>query len=353
MMRGRFPAEWEPHDAVLVAWPHDNTDWAPWLKDVEQTYVALVRAILRYTRACVLVRDAALEHRARALLASPRAQANGDLRFYHYGYNDTWLRDSGPITIVESEQPVWLDFRFTGWGGKYAADADDGLVSALQAHADFSHVALRRIDFALEGGAIETDGVGTLLSTWRCLQQRHPDATRAELDALLGQALHCPRALYLEQGELDGDDTDAHIDTLARFASPTCIVYQGCDDRDDPHFAALNAMADELKQLRTADGQPYDCRELPWGGEVRNSAGRRLAASYANFLISSGAVFMPAYGLASDALAAALLAQVFPEHRIECVPCRPLIEQNGSLHCITMQLPRGVLGRTEQRRPSG
>lgn len=336
----RFPAEWEPQDAVLIAWPHAETDWAPWLGAVEQTYVALALAVLARTRLVIVVRDAALEARVRGLL---KGAARAPL-WVRYAYNDTWLRDSGPVTLYRAGLPLWLDFAFTGWGGKYAAEADDQLVAALRADPRFAHVGHQRLPFALEGGAIETDGAGTLLSTWNCLLHRHPDTSREALAAQLGQMLACDRVLMLEHGELDGDDTDAHIDTLARFTAPDTLVYQACDDPSDPHHAPLTAMAAELAALRQRDGQPYTVHALPWGGEVRAADGRRLAASYANFLIIDGAVLMPAYGLPTDAAAQAVLARACAGREIVPVPCRPLIEQNGSLHCITMQLPRGVLG---------
>jgi agmatine/peptidylarginine deiminase len=336
----RFPAEWEPQDGVLIAWPHAQTDWSPWLADVEQTYVALAHAVLRFEPLLIVVRDAALQERVNNLLGRSSAHA---VQFIQYDYNDTWLRDSGPVTLYDRGHARWLDFAFTGWGGKYAADADDQLVSALLSDPRFAHIQRQREEFALEGGAIETDGAGTLLSTWNCLEHRHPGRNRDELTAALGAMLACPRVLMLEHGELDGDDTDAHIDTLARFADHQTIVYQGCADPADPHYPSLQRMAAEIRALRKSDGHAYRVLELPWAGELRAVDGRRLAASYANFLIVNDAVLLPGYGLPSDALAAAVLAQAFAGREIVLVPCRSLIEQNGSLHCITMQLPRGVL----------
>jgi agmatine/peptidylarginine deiminase len=198
------------------------------------------------------------------------------------------------------------------------------------------------IDFALEGGAIETDGAGTLLTTWTCLGERHPGVSRDQLDRILKQSLAQDRVLWLEHGHLEGDDTDAHIDTLARFAAPDAIVYQACGDPSDSHYPGLQAMAAELAALRTVDGRPYRLFALPWPAPVLDQ-GRRLAASYANFLIVNGAVLMPAYDDPADAQAANVLQQAFPDREIVPVPCRPLIWQNGSLHCVTMQLPAGLV----------
>jgi agmatine/peptidylarginine deiminase len=235
-----------------------------------------------------------------------------------------------------------LDFRFTGWGGKFDASDDDRLIERLHAQGLFHDAELHAQDFALEGGGIETDGNGTLLTTWQCLHERHPGASREELTCVLADRLKQERVLWLDHGALEGDDTDAHIDTLARFAAPDAIVFQACDDPSDSHYADLQAMAAEIAALRTQDGQPYRLFPLPWARPIIDG-GRRLAASYANFLIINGAVLMPAYGDPADAVAATILAQAFPNREIVQVPCRPLIWQNGSLHCITMQLPEGLV----------
>ena len=337
----RFPAEWESQSAVLIAWPHAGTDWADRLGDVEQTYVALVSAITRYQNTLILAADLAIERRAQSLLRA----ANADLarvRFEQLPYDDTWLRDSGPITLITDQGCQLLDFHFTAWGGKFAAGLDDRIVSELHARSLFGGAGHQRIDFALEGGAIETDGAGTLLSTWHCLHERHPDLSRGEITSRLQGWLHQDRTLWLDHGYLEGDDTDAHIDTLARFAAPDRIVYQGCDDPGDSHYEELRAMARELAAFRTRDNTPYELFELPWAKPILDN-GRRLAASYANFLIINGAVLMPAYGDAVDDQAAAVLRQAFPGREIVQIPCRALIWQNGSLHCITMQLPAGSL----------
>lgn len=337
----RFPAEWEPQSAILIAWPHAGTDWADRLGEVEETYIALVQAITRFQPVLICVADDDIETYAEMRLRSNRVDM-ARVRFVTVAYDDTWLRDSGPITLRDGAGLRLLDFRFTAWGGKFEASLDDLLVERLSAQGVFGDAARQRIDFALEGGGIETDGAGTLLTTWRCLHERHPDATREQLSAQLAKWLQQDRVLWLDHGALEGDDTDAHIDTLARFAPGDAIVFQACDDSTDAHYADLKAMADEIAALRTRDGKPYRLFPLPWARPVIDD-GRRLAASYANFLIINGAVLMPAYGDVADNAAAAVLAQAFPGREIVQVPCRPLIWQNGSLHCITMQLPEGLV----------
>ena len=337
----RFAAEWEPQSAILIAWPHAGTDWAERLGEVEDTYIALVAAITRFQPVIVCVADEDVESYAQARLSSNRVDM-ARVRFVEVPYDDTWLRDTGPITLREGDSFRLLDFRFTGWGGKFEASRDDRLVERLHGMGIFCNSSRQHIDFSLEGGAIETDGAGTLLTTWQCLHQRHPDAEREQLGRQLADWLHQDRVLWLDHGYLEGDDTDAHVDTLARFAAPDAIVFQACDDPADSHHAPLQAMAAELAALRTADDRPYRLFPLPWPRPVIDG-GRRLAASYANFLIANGAVLMPAYGDPADAAAAAVLGEAFPGREIVPIPCRPLIWQNGSLHCLTMQLPEGLV----------
>lgn len=338
----RFPAEWEPQSAILIAWPTEDTDWAARLGEVEETYIALVAAITRFQPVVICVPDEDVQSYAFVRLASNRIDMDR-VQFVEAAYDDTWLRDSGPITLRGESGFRLNDFRFTGWGGKFDASRDDRLVGHLHDAGVFAESAERReIDFALEGGAIETDGAGTLLTTWRCLHERHPGVARETLTAQLSDWLAQERVLWLDHGYLEGDDTDAHIDTLARFAPDDAIVFQACDDPSDPHHAELQAMAAEIAALRTPGGQPYRLFPLPWPKPILDD-GRRLAASYANYLIVNGAVLMPAYGDPADEAAAAVLARAHPGREIVQVPCRALIWQNGSLHCITMQLPQGLL----------
>ena len=339
----RLPAEWEPQSAVLLAWPHAGTDWAARLDSVEATCAALIAAISQRETAIVCAPDAEVGAHAAECLR----EAGADLervRFVEIPYDDTWLRDSGPITLHDGgNRFVLADFRFTGWGGKFDAARDDALIAGLIERGVFRRDAQhQRVDWALEGGAIESDGHGTLLTTWRCLHQRHPDQSRELIDLTLRNALAAARVLWLEHGYLQGDDTDAHVDTLARFAPGDAIVYQACSDPDDPHYAELAAMRRELESLRTEQGKPYRLLDLPWPAPIMDE-GRRLAASYANYLIVNGAVLVPAYGDAVDAAAARTIALAHPGREVVQIPCRPLIWQNGSLHCMTMQLPPGLV----------
>ncbi|MBS0589872.1 MAG: agmatine deiminase family protein [Proteobacteria bacterium] len=336
-----LPAEWEPQDGVLLAWPHAGTDWAPRLERVEDTCARLIAAISQHERVVLCVADAPVCARAQAALAAAGVVAK-NLRLVTLEYDDTWLRDSGPITLCDGKRFRLVDFRFTGWGGKFGASRDDALIGNLIVREVFAGAEHVRVDWALEGGAIESDGRGTLLTTWRCLHQRHPELSRASMTQLLCNKLGAQRVLWLEHGYLQGDDTDAHIDTLARFAPDDAIVFQACDDARDTHHDELARMRDELAAMRTLDGKPYRLHALPWATPILDD-GRRLAASYANYLIIDGAVLVPAYDDAADAEAARVIGVAHPGREIVPIPCRPLIWQNGSLHCMTMQVPRGAL----------
>jgi agmatine/peptidylarginine deiminase len=337
----RLPAEWEPQAGVLLAWPHGETDWAPRLAEVEVTCAALAAAISRFEPVIICVADAAVHARAQTCVRAAGISEDR-CRFVEIEYDDTWLRDSGPITLSDGGRFRLTDFRFTGWGGKFEASRDDMLIGGLVVRGLFRSAEHRRVDWALEGGAIESDGAGTILTTWRCLHQRHPEQSRAEMSALLRRELGAANVLWLEYGYLQGDDTDAHVDTLARFAPNDAIVFQACDDPADLHYDELARMRAELAALHTTDGRPYTLHPLPWAKPILDD-GRRLAASYANYLIVNDAVLIPAYGDAADAEAARVIATAHPDRQVVAIPCRPLIWQNGSLHCMTMQLPEGVL----------
>ncbi|MET0232691.1 MAG: agmatine deiminase family protein [Rhodanobacteraceae bacterium] len=339
--RFRLPAEWEPQAGVVIAWPHEATDWSPRLEHIESAYLGLARAIARFEPVVVCVANASVRDRASRALAAAGVAA-GRVRFVDVEYDDTWLRDSGPLTTSDGHAFRLLDFRFTGWGGKYGAERDDRVIETLFARGLFRSATHERIDWALEGGAIESDGKGTILTTWRCLHQRHPDMDREEMTRRLSDAFGAERVLWLDHGYLEGDDTDAHIDTLARFAPDDAIVFQACDDMADPHYDQLARMREELTALRTADGRAYTLHALPWARAIVDD-GRRLAASYANYLIVNGGVIVPAYGDPDDAHAAAVVANAHPGREIVPVDARPLIWQNGSVHCLTMQLPKGAL----------
>lgn len=336
-MTSYLPPEWAAQQAVQLTWPHAGTDFAPQLDAAQEQFLRIAAAIADSTPLLIVapVDDAQIEARLDA--AGVPAERRRVLRL---PADDVWARDHGPISVIEDGRLVHRDFRFNGWGGKYPADADDALTSALHA-AGALPGDIDRVPLVLEGGAIESDGAGTILTTERCLVDpaRNPGQDRDAMERMLREQLGAERVFWLQAGQLEGDDTDGHIDTLARFCDERSIAYQACDGPEDPHFAMLEALAGALRALRTADGAPYRLIALPLPAPMHDLDGRRLPAGYANFLICNDQVLVPTYDDPADAEALARLREAFPAHRVRGIDCRVLVTQNGSLHCATMQIP--------------
>lgn len=338
-----LPAEWAPQDAILLTWPHAASDWRPWLDQVDRTFAALAAAISRYETVLINCHDSKHGQHVRGLLAAAGANLER-CRRYIVPSNDVWARDHGPITIYRHGRPVLLDFHFNGWGGKYPCALDDLITAHLHVLGAFGAAPREPVNLILEGGSIETDGQGTLLTTAQCLLNPNRNGLdQASLEQRLRETLGMTRFLWLRHGHLAGDDTDSHIDTLARFSDSRTILYQGCADPADPHFEPLRAMAEELRGFRTADGEPYRLIELPLPAARYDEVGERLPAGYANFLILNGAVLMPTYDDPLDQVALERLRGCFPGREVIGIPCTTLIRQYGSLHCTSMQLPAGVV----------
>ncbi|MFA7386090.1 MAG: agmatine deiminase family protein [Thiohalobacteraceae bacterium] len=348
-----FPSEWAPQDGVQLTWPNDRGDWAPYLGQVEPVFVDIAREVASRERLVISCYDE-LHCQAVADRLRTAGVAMERVQLYVVPSDDTWARDHGPISLYAEGQPRLLDFVFNGWGGKYSAAQDNEITQRLAAAGAFGALQPEPVDLVLEGGGIESDGEGTLMTTTSCLlaPTRNPQFDQAQLEARLRELLGVERFLWLHNGHLEGDDTDGHIDTLARFCSPDTIAYQGCDDPQDAHYPALAAMAEELRAFRTRGGERYRLVELPWPAPKHDDEGRRLPATYANFLIINGAVLVPTYRDPADAAALEALRGCFPDREIVAVDCSALILQYGSLHCVTMQLPRGVLPAAAAERPA-
>ena len=339
-----LPAEWAPQSGVLLTWPHDQSDWQPYLAEVEPVYVNIARAVCKHERLLVCCRDERHIDQVTLCLKDGGIDMR-NVTLHIAPSNDSWARDHGPITLLQNNAPVLLDFVFNGWGGKYAAELDNRITRRLHAQGAFGATPIVTMDLVLEGGSIESDGKGTLLTTTHCLlsPKRNPHLTRMQIEQRVMQFFNVKHVLWLTHGHLEGDDTDSHIDTLARFCDAHTIAYVQCDDPADAHYADLQAMEQELQALRDAQGKPYRLVPLPWPKAKTNADGKRLPATYANFLIINGAVLAPTYRDAADALALTRLRECFPDREIVPIDCLPLIYQFGSLHCISMQLPFGVL----------
>jgi len=337
-------AEWSRQSAIILAWPHLQSDWHAILEDAERVYCDLARHITRFEKLLILYHDAEHQQHIHSLL-DPQTLEYDRIIWAQAVSNDSWARDFGPITVTSDGHPLLLDFTFNGWGNKYPADLDNQITRHLYMCGVFNNVRLNSLDFILEGGAIDTDGRGTLLTTRRCLlaPTRNPQLDQAGIEAKLAEALGINHFLWLEHGELAGDDTDSHIDMLARFCNHSTIAFSHCDDPADQHFESLQAMFQELQQMQSQDGTPYDLVPLPIPQAKFDDHGQRLPASYANFLIINDAVLVPVYDDPADQIALERLQSCFPDLEIIAINCLPLIKQYGSLHCVTMQLPEGVL----------
>ncbi|RQW89266.1 MAG: agmatine deiminase family protein [Geobacter sp.] len=340
-MKRRLPAEWEEQDGVLLAWPHKDSDWHPVLHEVEPVFVEIAKQISLYEQVVIIAPD-------RNVLKEKLRHAGAIMErvtICEIGSNDTWMRDFGPITVLEDEKPLLLDFFFNGWGLKFAADQDNQATRRLHQAGVFAKTALKTVGLVLEGGSIESDGKGTLLTTEECLlgPNRNPHLSREEIEATLAETLGTEKVLWLGSGFLAGDDTDSHIDTLARLCPENTLLYVSCPDEKDLHFTALQQMAVELESFRTSDGSPFRLIPLPWPSPRYDEDGQRLPATYANFLVINGAVLVPTYLDKNDTAALAAIREAFPGRAVIGIDCLPLIEQHGSLHCLTMQIPKGVL----------
>ena len=338
----RFIPEWEPVEFILLAIPNKNTDWAYILPEALDQYRRLVKAITEEGIKTVLLCNDTEE--ARQIMKDCRQEL---ITYVAADYNDTWTRDYGMISVVRNERLRALDFGFNGWGLKFAADKDNLVNLHLNEGGLLSRLVYRNErDFVLEGGSVESDGNGTVMTTSRCLQSpnRNGGKTKAELNRELMERLGADHVLWLDHGALEGDDTDSHIDTLARLAPDDTIVFTGTKNFDDPQFESLLAMRAQLTLFRTAEGNPYNLVELPLPDSVRDPEdGNRLPATYANYLVANGVIFMPTYAQPDkDELAIRSIRIAYPSHKVVGVDCRTLLRQHGSLHCATMQVPAGI-----------
>ena len=337
----RLPAEWEPHGAVMLSWPHKDTDWAPVLDEAIDCFVEIAKAIAREETLIVVAPDVEEPRRVLDCEKLPNR-----ILYLTVPTNDTWARDFGPITVERDGNPVICDFKFNGWGLKFPADKDNLITRAMCNTGLLRGRYSNELSFVLEGDSIESDGQGTLMTTSQCLlsPNRNGAMSRDEIEEYLKSRFGLDRVLWLDYGALEGDDTDSHIDTLARLAPNDTILYVGTDDVTDSHYDELNKMKLQLQSFVTASGQPYNLIELPLPDAVYDEEGNRLPATYANFLIMNHSILMPVYRQPQkDELAAQIIKIAFPDHQVVKIDCSVLIKQHGSLHCVTMQVPETIL----------
>lgn len=345
-MRYRLPAEWEPQSLVMLTWPHQATDWAPYLKEITETYVKMADAITRYEQLVI-----ATPHPIQVgAMLSGRLTPEQMTRVYicFCKTNDTWARDHGPITLRSDDGKLtMLDFRFNGWGEKFEATLDNNVTRTLHEDGAFDTETkgtprlADNDDFVLEGGAIESDGKGTIMTTECCLMapNRNQPMDKEDIEEELRFRLKAKRIIWLKHGSLIGDDTDGHIDTIVRLAPNDTLLYNKCTDENDEQYADFVALEEELKELRTLDGKPYKLIPLPQPDAIYDE-GERLPATYANFLIINGAVLVPTYNQEEkDKEACEAIKKSFPDREIIAIDSRTIVRQHGSIHCCTMQVP--------------
>lgn len=341
----RFPAEWHPQRALLLTWPHAATDWVTQLAAIEALYLELTALVCRHQTALIVCRDA-LHREAVAARLTEAGVPRERLRFALAPSNDTWIRDYGPLTVLANGKPRLIDFRFNGWGGKFLATLDDRVGARLHAAGTFVNGEWQRSELVLEGGAIDTDGHGTALVVRRTLLDpaRNPGWCEADIERELSRTLGIRRLLWLDHGWLSGDDTDGHIDTLARFVDAETICHAWCEDPSDADYPGLEQMVAELRALRRADGLPYRLLPLPQPAPLYDPVdGRRLPAGYVNFILLNDAVVIPRFDDPADALVQERLAAAFPGRVIYALDARPALRQGGGLHCLCMQLPHELM----------
>ncbi len=336
-----LPAEWHKQSLIQLTWPHKDTDWAYMLDEVNDCFLKIAYEVLKRQSLLIVAPD---PDSIRDSIDNYGADIQ-KLVTSKINTNDTWARDHGAITLLDADGVSLLDFKFNGWGLKFASDKDNLITRRAVESEVMKGKYVNRLGFVLEGGSIESDGMGTLLTTSECLlsPNRNGQMNRVEIEEYLRSVFHLQRVLWLDHGYLAGDDTDSHIDTLARFCPADTIAYVQCKDADDEHYEELHRMEEQLKTFRTLKGEPYRLLALPMADKIEEE-GERLPATYANFLILNDAVLYPTYRQPeNDARAGEVLREAFPGYEIIGIDCRALIKQHGSLHCVTMQYPVGVL----------
>lgn len=344
----RLPAEWEKQSGIQLTWPHCDTEWYE-LEKVLECYVDIASQITRFEKLIIATRDI---DECKSDIQRITAQKGitldmNKISFHQTALNDTWARDHCGISVYgDNGEKFIYDFVFNGWGLKFASNLDNQITKNLLFDGAFAEdvIGVDMRPYVLEGGSIDSDGCGTMLTTTECLCSinRNEYLSKEEIEDELKTAFGLDRILWLDYGAIIGDDTDSHVDTLARFCSVDTIAYVQCEDESDPHYPELKKMEEQLMIFRTTEGQPYKLIPLPLP-EPLYLDDYRLPASYANFLIVNGGVLLPGSGSALDEVARERLQEAFPGREVVIIDCKALLSGHGSLHCVTMNYPDGYL----------
>ncbi len=323
-------AEFEEQSFTQIIFPHADTDWIEYLDEAEKTFIEIIKAIIKYQKCLVVCADKAY--------VSKKFIPNKNLYFVEYKTDDTWARDCSALSIYDNGKTSLLNFTFNAWGEKFEACKDNGMNNNLAKHYSQK---MQNLDFILEGGALESNGENILLTTSSCMldKNRNTELTPIQITQHLNNYFGATDILYLNHGYLAGDDTDSHIDTLARFISKDTIMYIRCDDKNDVHYKELKLMEDELQVF--AKEYKLNLIHLPMSDALYFD-GERLPATYANFLFVNGAILVPTYGVKQDKEALNIFTKIFKNKDIIEINCETLIKQHGSLHCVTMNFASGI-----------
>ena len=339
----RMPAEWAAHEATWIAWPHNRTDWPGRFQPIAWVYADIVRALARVEQVHILVGDEAAAARAHSILQRCGALVE-NVHFHRWPTNRVWTRDSGPIFVQNRAGELAItDWRFNAWAKYGNWQHDDALPGRAAELLDLPawQPALDGRRLVLEGGSIDTNGAGTLLTTEECLlsdvQARNPGVPREQLERVFSDYLGIDQVIWLGRG-IAGDDTHGHVDDITRFVDAATIVTAVEPDRTDDNHAPLEENLERLQQARDGDGRPFRIATLPCPAPVVFK-GQRLPASYANFYIANGIVLVPTFNDPNDRLALNTLAGLFPAHTVQGIHCGDFIWGLGALHCMTQQQP--------------
>ena len=340
-MKTGLLAEWEPQSAILLVWPHEDTDWKDNLDEIETVYLELSHHITRFQNLLIVCKNEAHCIQVEKRLIQNHIQ-NSSFQTVICDYNDTWCRDYGPLFVYENSTVVIKNLAFNGWGNRYRYDSDNALAKTLHFKNIFGDINFNDYDFVLEGGSLDSNGQGTILTTSRCLLNRHPDKNQTELEKLLKDTLNIKTLHWIDHGDICGDDTDGHIDMLARFIYDDTIIYSICNDMEYPGYDTLKSMEKQLMQLKKNNDDTY--RLIPLAlPETKKDGDKLLPASYINFLIINGAVLVPTYNDPMDKVALNTFKQCFHDREVIGINCLPLTKLGGSLHCATMNIPKVII----------
>ena len=322
----RSIAEWSEQELLLVALPHENTDWKPYLDEILNAYEGFIKAVSAFQKILLIAPNESI--------FKQRFAKFHNVDFFKCATNDTWIRDYGAIDVWDDEKLISLDFIFNAWGGKFQSALDNSVNSRL--FSEYFHSKLKEVPLILEGGSVDFNGANTMLTTTKCLlnPNRNAHLNKAELENKLKSIFNLEHIIWLENGFIKGDDTDSHIDILARFIDENIIAYSICEDEKDEHFTPLHLMQQELEQT------PFTLVPLPLP-QPKFYKGRRLSASYANFVFVNNALIVPTYDDENDERVCEILANALPQRKIVPVRAEVFLRQNGSLHCACQNRFKG------------